>query len=91
MANNEINISGFLPELPERVLPQPWVLPNRRGFVSWMDKTYDKYRDKTKIQGKFDLFNHQKLVRDYINADSPYRGILLYHGLGVGKTCASIS
>ena len=23
--------------------------------------------------------------------DSPYRGILLYHGLGVGKTCASIA
>ena len=22
---------------------------------------------------------------------SPYRGILLYHGLGVGKTCASIA
>ena len=36
-------------------------------------------------------FTHQKLVRDYIRMDSPYRGLLLFHGLGVGKTCASIA
>ena len=39
---------------------------------------------------RLDLFTHQKLVRDYIQNNSPYRGILLFHGLGVGKTCASI-
>ena len=33
---------------------------------------------------------HQKIVRDYINLYSPYRGLLIYHGLGAGKTCASI-
>ena len=35
--------------------------------------------------------NHQKLVRDYLQNQSPYRGLILYHGLGVGKTCASIA
>ena len=40
---------------------------------------------------KFDYFNHQKIIRDYINHDSPFRGLLLYHGLGVGKTCGSIA
>ena len=34
---------------------------------------------------------HQAIVRDYINLYTPYRGLLLYHGLGAGKTCASIS
>ena len=33
---------------------------------------------------------HQQIVRDYINIYTPYRGLLLYHGLGAGKTCASI-
>ena len=33
---------------------------------------------------------HQQIVRDYINMFTPYRGLLLYHGLGAGKTCASI-
>jgi hypothetical protein len=30
-------------------------------------------------------------VRDYINIYTPYRGLLLYHGLGSGKTCSSIA
>jgi hypothetical protein len=39
----------------------------------------------------FSLLMHQKIVRDYINLYTPYRGILLYHGLGSGKTCSSIA
>ena len=40
--------------------------------------------------GEFSLMTHQKIVRDYINLYTPYRGLLIYHGLGAGKTCASI-
>ena len=40
---------------------------------------------------EFELLTHQKIVRDYINIYSPYRGLLLYHGLGSGKTCSSIA
>jgi hypothetical protein len=29
-------------------------------------------------------------VQNFININTPYRGLLLYHGLGSGKTCASI-
>jgi hypothetical protein len=34
---------------------------------------------------------HQLIVQRYINSYTPYRGLLLYHGLGSGKTCSSIS
>ena len=34
---------------------------------------------------------HQKLVRDYLSLYTPYRGLLLFHGLGSGKTCSSIA
>jgi hypothetical protein len=37
------------------------------------------------------LMTHQKLIRDYMNLYTPYRGLLLYHGLGAGKTCSSIA
>ena len=72
-----------------------WELPNRKTYPEWFNKTYKPYEAiknsmKTSSVG-FDLFNHQKLVRDYLNNNSPYRGILLFHGLGVGKTCASIA
>jgi superfamily II DNA or RNA helicase len=34
---------------------------------------------------------YQMLVRNYISRYTPYENILLYMGLGVGKTCAAIS
>ena len=37
------------------------------------------------------MLTHQKIVRDYINIYTPYRGTLLYHGLGSGKSCSSIA
>ena len=39
----------------------------------------------------FKLLSHQEIVRQYINSHTPYRGLLLYHGLGSGKTCSSIA
>ena len=43
------------------------------------------------VSNNFSLLIHQKIVRDYINIYTPYRGLLLYHGLGSGKTCSSIA
>ena len=40
---------------------------------------------------KLNLLIHQQIVRDYLNLYTPYRGLLLYHGLGSGKTCSSIA
>ena len=34
---------------------------------------------------------YQKFVRDFMQHDSPYRGILLFHGLGSGKTCTAVT
>jgi hypothetical protein len=39
----------------------------------------------------FQMLTHQKIVRDYLSIYSPYRGLLLFHGLGSGKTCSSIA
>ena len=77
------------------VTPDVWELPNRQNFPNWVFDTYKTYIAKKgavkfKKGEKFDFFSHQKFVRDYLQVDSPYRGLLLFHGLGVGKTCASI-
>ena len=45
--------------------------------------------NKSKSKG-FSLMLHQQIIRDYLNVYTPYRGLLLFHGLGAGKTCASI-
>lgn len=36
-------------------------------------------------------FLYQKFIREYIRNAGPYRGILVYHGLGSGKTCSAIA
>lgn len=46
----------------------------------------DNYKDNS-----FKLFTHQELITRYINLYTPYRGLLIYHGLGSGKTCSSIA
>lgn len=39
----------------------------------------------------FQLLEHQTLLSNFINPDTPYRGILIFHGVGTGKTCAAIA
>ncbi len=37
------------------------------------------------------FFPHQRIVRDIVQLDSPYRGLLLFHSLGTGKSATSIA
>ena len=37
------------------------------------------------------LFPHQQFVTDYMQFASPYRGLLLYHSLGSGKTASAVA
>ena len=49
-----------------------------------------KTNDKKKIKD-FELDPHQVFLKNYISPDTPYNGILIFHGTGVGKTCSAIS
>lgn len=81
-----------------------YVLPNRKAFADAITRTLLKYRSIPTDQDDKDvdlcaerganareLLPHQKVVRDYLLIETPYRGLLLYHGLGSGKTCSSIA
>lgn len=63
------------------------MLQDRAGFLAWVAKTFS-YDEKNADAG---LFVQQRFVRDFLQSESPYRGLLLFHGLGVGKSCASIA
>ena len=85
---------------PPRLLASEYYLNNRQGFVSAIAKLFDPLRRELAKQkpptcddrvGKFGLLPQQEIVLNYLNNYSPYRGLLLYHGLGSGKTCAAIS
>jgi len=77
-----------------------YYMNNRESFIGFITKIFSPYRKmieeaegdiscNSKNTNK-ELMIHQRIVRDYINLYTPYRGLLLYHGLGSGKTCSSI-
>ena len=38
----------------------------------------------------FELNPHQQFVKNYLSMNTPYNSLLLFHGLGTGKTCSAI-
>jgi superfamily II DNA or RNA helicase len=41
-------------------------------------------------QADFELMPHQVFVKNFLSYQTPYNSLLLYHGLGSGKTCSAI-
>ena len=77
-----------MPTIEPRYKPEKnikiWASLHKVSFADWVYKSF-------KYTGSDSLFHQQRFVRDFIQPNSPYRGILLYHGLGVGKTAAAIA
>ena len=44
-----------------------------------------------RLCGTFETALYQHFVSQYISYRTPYKSILLYHGVGVGKTCSAIT
>ena len=94
-------------EPPVIIKVSSYYMNNREIFVNFINSLFEPYKkdlenmnaniscdtigkDNSNDAG-FSLLTHQKIVRDYLNMFTPYRGLLLYHGLGAGKTCSSIA
>ena len=95
-----------LPPEPEQVAAPFFVPDNRRAFKPFVIQTFKKYMlppivgdpdpdscMKAAVASTKDIktFQYQAFIRDYLQRSSPYRGLLVYHGLGSGKTCTSIA
>ena len=90
-----INYDKIIPRMEKRIMPlASYYLTNRNVFAEKIHKLFVYALQKNppiEESGDFNLLSHQQVVRDYLNIYSPYRGILLYHGLGTGKSCTSIA
>ena len=40
---------------------------------------------------EFELTPVQRFISNFLSPETPYRSVLLYHGVGVGKTCAAVT
>ena len=86
-----------------KISASPYYMSNRSTYINFIANFFDKYKKELIEESKnascaaddddkpFSPMTHQKIVRDYVNLYTPYRGLLLYHGLGSGKTCSSIA
>ena len=61
--------------------------PSRQEFIENMKKLL---KDEDEGEDKDDGQIQQRVVAEYLKLHTPYRGLLLYHGIGSGKTCTSI-
>lgn len=101
------SVARYLPlQRDDMVRPKTWELPNRKAFYQWLVDNFGKYetgdpKKAAQVAKEGQTTNPdrpiqqlqpiQKLVRDFLQTESPYRGLLLYFGLGVGKTLSAIS
>ena len=98
------NMLARLPKPTKIVMKtSPYYMTNRKLYIQKIRELFNPYSAEIEKMSEnitcssevenvdFKLLTHQKIVRDYLNLYSPYRGLLLYHGLGSGKTCTSIA
>ena len=72
---------------------------NDPNFYKKISKIYKKYKiikQKKKFKElcfpkEFKLQKPQKFVSEYLKPGTPYRGLLIFHQIGSGKTCASVA
>jgi superfamily II DNA or RNA helicase len=79
-----------MPEYPD---------PSDDNFYTFINKKYAKYKipkkQKTLKQicfpQSYQFQIPQKFLGDFINPKTPYKGVLVYHRIGAGKTCTAIN
>ena len=62
-------------------------IPERRPILP--EERVARFHEK--CSPEFRLTETQNLLANFINPNTPFRGLLIYHGTGVGKTCTAIA
>lgn len=84
-------MEGFTPAYKNRSKPKAWPLINNTALGEFVKTALRASTKNTSKDGTCPLFGYQRFLKDFIQYKSPYRGILMYYGLGTGKTRASIA
>lgn len=104
MAGFDLEVSPKEWVLPNRTSFIPWVYktfhPSAYGRetdrlhsvgVPQEQREDSNFCSSAATKRAMEFFPHQRIIRDLLQLKSPYRGLLLYHQLGTGKSCSSIA
>ncbi len=71
---------------------------NNKNFYNDINKTFSKYKIPKKKKSfteicmpkKYELQLPQQFLAEFLNPKTPYKGVLVYHRIGAGKTCTAV-
>ena len=90
---NEINNNNFIyPSLNDPLFTEKITL--KKEFSEHFYPKYNGSIEEISTQlcnREFEIAPHQQFVKTFLSNKTPYNSLLLYHGLGTGKTCSAIS
>ena len=74
------------PDFQSRIYQKREFYSNRIPYREKLDKYEDikAYRDEV-CGGHFELYGQQTFLSNYMNPNTPYTGLLIFHGVGTGK------
>jgi len=65
-------------------------LLSKREFAESLQYTWEPTSDPCDDQTTFEVTPVQRFVTNFMSPKTPYMSALLFHGVGVGKTCAGV-
>lgn len=79
------------PHFYERLLAKKELREHAYADTTDARQTYNELADEQCGTTSFELTPNQKFLKRFISPRTPYNSLLLFHGVGVGKTCSAIS
>jgi hypothetical protein len=58
--------------------------------ITKLNETNEEFLDRVCNPTSFRPLPQQDFLRNYISINTPYNGIIIFHGTGAGKTCAAV-
>ena len=92
ITKNEKQFTNLYPSLDDSEFNIKIALKKEFNDNKYDGNIYDIEEQAKKLcEADFELDPHQMFVRNFLSFQTPYNSLLLYHGLGTGKTCSAIS
>ena len=89
MATSQWDIdTGAYPDITDPEFLQK--LLAKREFADSLQSTWKPKTDPCNDESPFEVTPVQRFITNFMSPKTPYMSALLYHGVGVGKTCAAV-
>ena len=90
ISKHESKYANLYPSLDDTMLNIKIAEKKEFNDNKYDGKLYDIEEQAKKLcDADFDLVPHQIFVKNFLSFQTPYNSLLLYHGLGTGKTCSA--